>query len=132
MTTTTTNGELEAHSRQLAEAIECQVSVLDADGRHYVIIEGVPLPARFAIPRTDVLFIAMAEYPLAALDMFWTNPEAVLADGRPPANAELLESYVGREWRRYSWHRQGPWNPARNGLLDHFAFTEHRLHAELQ
>ena len=79
----------------------------------------VPLPpGRFRIDATDVLFLADQQYPLSALDMFWTELGVVRPDGSIPQNADSMQTYLGRQWRRYSWHRNGVWNPANNGLLE--------------
>ncbi len=68
-------------------------------------------------------------YPLAALDMFWVTPGLALADGRQPQNADLLETYAGRTWQRFSWHYPSGhrWNPATDGILSHLRFARLRL-----
>jgi hypothetical protein len=58
--------------------------------------------------------------------MFWTDVGLVRPDGSAPQGAEVIETYLDRQWRRFSWHRQGVWNSAGNPLLDHYAFMEAR------
>jgi hypothetical protein len=33
--------------------------------------------------------------------------------------------------QRFSWHRNGVWDPNRNGLLDHFEFMQARFAADV-
>lgn len=122
---------LAQHAEELRLAIGLDVDVLEADGRAHVVIQRAPLPiGRFRLDATDVLFVVDAQYPLAALDMFWTEIDVVRPDGSIPQNADSIEVYLGRPWRRFSWHRNGAWNPAGNGLLDHYAVVEQRWAVE--
>lgn len=122
---------LARHLEELTERVGVQGGVIERDGRLYVLLTGVALPqGTFLLDATDVLFITDHQYPLSALDMFWTDPEVVLADGEVPKGAEWTEDYLGREWRRFSWHRRGAWRPTGNPLLDHFALMEERFAVE--
>lgn len=119
------------HAEELRLATGLNIDVLEADGRAYVVIRRAPLPAgRFRVDATDVLFLIDAQYPLAALDMFWTELDVMRPDGSLPQNADSVEVYLGRAWRRFSWHRNGAWTPAGNGLLDHYAVVEQRWAVE--
>ena len=101
--------------------------VIPEENRIFVHIKQAPLPAnRYRIERTDILFITDFQYRLSAMDMFWVDPDVVRPDGQVPQAADAVESYLGRLWRRFSWHRNGIWDPSRNGLLDHYAFVESR------
>ena len=94
----------------------------------FVVLRQVVLsPQAYRVAFTDVLFITDQQYRLSALDMFWTDLDVVRADGSVPQNAELIELYLDRQWRRFSWHRNGVWNPNRNGLVDHFEFMQARF-----
>ena len=107
------------------------VEVVERDQQALVLLRKVPLPPGvFRLSESDVLFIADQQYPLSALDMFWTDVGVVRADGTVPKNAEVIQTYLDRQWRRFSWHRNGVWSPARNGLLDHYVFMEARWAAE--
>lgn len=120
--------ELRRHADELEAAAGVRVQVVDGGGQIFVVLCKVPLPAgAYRIDRTDVLFIADHQYPLSAMDMFWTEVEVRKIDGSVPAGAESIETYLGRQWRRFSWHRNGVWNPAGNGLLDHFEFMQARF-----
>jgi hypothetical protein len=124
---------LREHLTELTASTEIAGEVLENDTQLYVVLHTVPLPdGAFAVPETETLFIADRQYPLSALDMFWTDVEVVLPDGTIPEGAGSIESYIGRPWRRFSWHRNGVWNPAGNPLLDHFTFMEARFALEVR
>ncbi|HXG08681.1 MAG TPA: E2/UBC family protein [Gemmataceae bacterium] len=123
--------ELQEHAKELTETTGVQVEIVEEGSRVFVLLRKVRLPpGLFRVGETDILFITDQQYPLSALDMFWTEVDVVRPDGSIPQSAEAIETYLGRQWRRFSWHRNGVWNPARNGLLDHFAFVESRWVAE--
>ena len=117
---------LERHAEEFRQATGLQVEIVENGGnRIFVVIRQVPLPpGLFAVERGDVLFITDKQYPYSALDMFWTDTHVVRANGAIPQGADQIEKYLDRQWRRFSWHRNGVWSPAGNGLLDHFAFME--------
>ena|SRR5438093_2137987 len=101
--------------------------VIPEGSRILVRIKQAPLPAkRFRVDRTDVLFITDFQYRMSAMDMFWVDLDVVHPDGRVPQSADATENHLGRPWRRFSWHRNGIWDPSRNGVLDHYAFVESR------
>lgn len=104
-----------------------------APGRLYVVLADVRLPdGVFKVARTTTLFVGDYQYPESALDMFWTEENVVRADGGVPQNATEIEKYLDRNWRRYSWHRNGTWDPSRNGLLDHYEFMLQRFAEEVK
>lgn len=123
--------ELRRHADELTEAFGYEVELIGGGLQVPVIIKSVALPEGvFSAAQADVLFLADAQYPVSALDMFWTDVGVVRADGTVPSNAEVVEHHAGRTWRRFSWHRNGVWNPAGNGLIDHFLFTLARFEME--
>ena len=120
--------ELRRHADELAEKAGVRVDVEQQGPQAYIILRALPLPkGAYQVTVSDVLFITDTQYPLSAMDMFWTEPAVLRHDGSVPAGGESIETYVGRQWRRFSWHRNGTWNPAGNPLLDHFAFVQDRF-----
>lgn len=97
--------------------------------RDLVIVREQALPGHWSRPSTDILMIAAQGYPMSAMDMFWVPPGLTLADGRLPANADLIEHYAGVAWQRFSWHYPDTsrWNPSRDDLLTHMRFVRTRL-----
>ena len=92
-----------------------------------VLLKTYRLPdGKAKVQSTDVLFIADTQYPLSSMDMFWTDLEVMRPDGSPFEGSESIEQHLGRQWRRFSYHRNGVWNTAGNPLLHHFALMESR------
>lgn len=123
--------ELENDARELSEAIGLEVRLAEEGDQVLIHVLGVPLPQEvFRLGSTDVLFKTDYQYPYSSMDMFWTDVEVVKADGAVPEGAGGIETYLGRKWRRFSWHRNGVWSPVGNPLLHHYAFMESRWAAE--
>jgi len=121
--------ELRRDAKELTEATGVDVALVEGPGTQvYVVLQDVPLPAAaYKVSTTTVLFTSDQQYPLSAMDMFWTDLDVVRPDGSAPQNGDLIEAYMDRQWRRFSWHRQGAWSPNRNGLLDHYEFMQARF-----
>lgn len=121
------NHILNDHAAKLGEAIGLAIEVHQEANRLFVWLRGYTLPDAVSnVASTDVLFIADTQYPFSALDMFWTDLEVVKPDGSAFEGSQSIQEYLGRQWRRFSYHRNGVWNPGGNPLLDHFAFMETR------
>ncbi len=75
---------------------------------------------------SDLLLRVPRAYPDAGPDMFWTTPDLLLANGQPPQSGEVIEQYLGRPWRRFSWHRP-VWNPSIDNLHAYLEFIRKRL-----
>lgn len=102
-------------------------SIVEEHPRHYVVVADLELPAFYAPTVTDLLMIADYQYPMSALDMFWTSPHVHRADnGAFPQNADQLEQHIGRPWQRWSWHYSG-WNPAHHNVVTHLDVFFDRL-----
>jgi hypothetical protein len=124
----TVPADLVDDAAELADVIKRPVDLIELGQQIFVVLREVPLPAgAYKVERSDALFIADRQYRCSALDMFWTEIQVVRADGTVPDNAEQIEQYVERSWRRFSWHRNGVWNPSRNGLIDHYEFMQDRF-----
>src|SRR5437667_11064415 len=80
----------------------------------------------FNQPTTNLLLRVPRTYPDAGPDMFWTSPELLLATGSVPQAAESMENYLGRQWRRFSWHKAA-WNPRIDNLHGYLEFIRRRL-----
>ena len=123
--------ELRSHAAELGELYGVAVDIDQSGSQVFIIARDVALPAgRYLVTTTDILLITDTQYPLSAMDMFWTDPAVLCVDGSVPASAESIETHAGREWRRFSWHRNG-WKPAGNALVDHFAFCQARFSPDI-
>lgn len=113
---------------RLAEQLACEIELLRQGEQLGVVVCAFELPAGiYSKARSDVLLQTTTQYPMSAMDMFWVDEELVLADGRIPAGGESLEAHFHRTWRRFSWHRNAPWEPGRDDLAGHFDFALARL-----
>jgi len=119
----------EALDHDIARLLEAghEVELFSEGARIGVVIRGYVLPAGvYNKDRTDVLLETSAQYPLAAMDMFWVHDDLRLANGGVPAGASP-EMQFGRAWLRYSWHRNTPWVPGRDDIVSHLEFVADRL-----
>ena len=124
---------LRKDTEELERATGLDVEVVPEGAQIFIVVKQLHLPSGvFKVDRTDTLFMTDQQYRYSAMDMFWTEVDVTLSDGSVPANADSIESYIGRRWRRFSWHRNGVWNPNRNGLLDHYEFMQARLAMEVR
>lgn len=123
---------LRRDAAELSEAVGLQANVIEDAGLLYVRIEGFSLPPGWSVSTTPLLVLADAQYPQSALDMFWTDPVVLGPSGDVPQNAEVLETYVGQEWRRFSWHGSATGAPPSNPLLVHYAMIEERFAMEVR
>jgi len=96
------------------------------DGWTFLVLAGWPLGPHFNRPSAELLLKIPPTYPFAGLDMFWTDPDVRLADGRMPANTSV-EQALGRSWLRFSWH-PSTWRQGVDNLLTYLAFVDRRLH----
>lgn len=105
---------------------EYQIQVVEDAEFICLIFSTFPLGDGFTLPSSDLLLRVPRSYNDAGPDMFWTSPEVLLSGGGVPQNADSLEDYCGRKWRRFSWHRGG-WNPTCDNLHGHMEFIRRRL-----
>lgn len=118
--------ELEADAHRLRE-LRYSLDLVQEGDRVYVLFHKFRMGPHFSIEASDLLVYTTVMYPNAGFDMFWVSPEVLLMNNRSPQNADNLESYLGRQWRRFSWHLNRPWNPARDSLLSWISVVEQRL-----
>lgn len=120
--------QLRRHADELETETGIRIQLVETGMQIFVLLAQVQLPAEaYRLGLTDVLFITDHQYPVSAMDMFWTEVDVVRADGSIPAGGDSIEPYLDRQWRRFSWHRNGIWKPTGNCLLDHFEFMQARF-----
>ena len=122
---------LAAHAGELEQLAGVQVEIIDTPPQIFLLIHEMPLPPVYTRASCTALLQTDALYPRSAMDMFWLQEDVARVDGRMPAGSESLETYLGRPWRRYSWHRNGVWRTRGNPLLDHYEFMQARLALEV-
>src|SRR5487761_1283752 len=101
---------------ETARQLGHDATIVESGTRFYVVISGFQLPDPYVPNVTNLMVIGDYQYPMSALDMFWTEPFVTCPDNRWPQNADQFEAHVGRTWQRWSWHYRG-WNPSTHSLL---------------
>jgi hypothetical protein len=120
--------ELRADVAELHQVTGLTVDIVPVSVQVFLVLRKVLLPpGAYRVAATDVLFITDQQYRMSAMDMFWTEVDVVRPDGAAPQNGDSIETYLDRQWRRFSWHRNGTWNPNRNGVLDHYELMQARF-----
>jgi hypothetical protein len=90
-----------------------------------LVFKDYPIPSGYNLSAADLLIRIPLSYPDAGPDMFWTSPALRLASNAAPQNADLLEMYMGQQWRRFSWHTV--WKPTVDNLHGYLHFVRQRL-----
>jgi hypothetical protein len=104
------------------------VEVVEADNFVNIVITDYPLPDGFNKKTTALLIRILPSYPNGKPDMFWVDEDLVLAAGTVPQSAETIEEYLGKKWRRFSWHlADTAWNPGTGDLLMYLEFINRRF-----
>jgi hypothetical protein len=104
--------------------------VAEEGGRIFIVFSGYQLPSGiYNVEKTDLLIFTTPLYPNAGFDMFWVEPNLKLSSGAVPKNADSIESYLGRSWRRFSYHpyNQRAWNPSEDNVGAFMAYVAQRL-----
>jgi len=98
---------------------------VETPGESLVVFPSFKLPAgKYNMASCRLLVRVPNGYPNAALDMFYTQPDLLLASGSAPRQSDVLEQLGGTVWRRFSWHRTAPWKPGVDSLISYVAFIE--------
>jgi Prokaryotic E2 family E len=102
------------------------VQITEDGTRFFVILNNFVLPDHYNPPITNLMVMADYQYPMSALDMFWTEPHVRCANGAWPQGGDQFVEFVGRVWQRWSWHYPG-WNPSTHTLATHLEVCFDRL-----
>lgn len=92
-----------------------------------MVVDNHPIPQGYTLKTSPILIRIPVSYPSGSPDMFWTDWELLLVSGTVPANADVSEVLLGRNWRRFSWHPNGGWEPGRSDLGTYLGFVDSRL-----
>jgi Prokaryotic E2 family E len=107
------------------EQLELKPEVREDGGVINLVFKNFPIPNGYNCSVADLLVRIPLSYPDAGPDMFWTNPQLTLANGTAPQAANQVESYLGQQWRRFSWHTT--WKPNNDNLQNYVHFVRRRL-----
>ena len=79
--------------------------IVEDNPRIFILFNDHPLPVGlYNMEKTDLLVFTTPYYPNAGFDMFWVDDRLLLKNNNIPQGAGAVESYLGRNWRRFSYH----------------------------
>jgi hypothetical protein len=108
---------------------DCEVHAVCENNRKELLIvtHAFALPEKYQPRAVDLLVRQLPGYPEAGMDMFWTRPDVTMAtDGKKPNRADVVETYLGIPWQRWSRHLNG-WRSDRDNLETFFATIQREL-----
>lgn len=102
--------------------------VVAESGMTCIVIRDWALPGGFDRNASDLLLRLVAGYPDVHPDMWWFSPAVHLIDGSELPATNVVESYLGRRWQRWSRHF-GPaqWQSGVDGLESYLALIRQHL-----
>ena len=93
-----------------------------------VVLPAFLLPAGYDRASADLMLRLSAGYPDVAPDMWWFSPVLRLADGRDIPATQSIETYLDRQWQRWSRHfNPGQWQSGIDGLESYLALIRREL-----
>ena len=93
-----------------------------------IMLPSWQLPRGFDREVSDLLIRLNPGYPDVQPDMWWFDPPVRLANGQDLSNTKVVESYLGRQWQRWSRHfSNGQWQSGVDGLQSYLALIRHSL-----
>lgn len=98
------------------------VEVCEAEGYFQIVFHNFNLPSSYTKPSTELLIKLPMSYPNGRPDMFWTDVDLGLNGKKLPDQANVIETIMGKQWRRFSWHPQN-WNPGCDNLTTYLEFV---------
>lgn len=103
-----------------------KVEIVESDGMVNLTFEEFPVSPNYNKQSTTLLLRLPVSYPNGNPDMFWTEVDLVRLNGQIPTKADQIENYLGKQWRRFSWHPQG-WKPGTGNLCMYLEFVNNGL-----
>jgi hypothetical protein len=104
--------------------------VVEEGPRIFIVFKRYELPdGLYSTEKTDLMIFTTQFYPNAGFDMFWVEEGLKLKGGGIPKNADQIENYLGKRWRRFSYHpyTNKPWNPSEDSVIGFLAYVAQRL-----
>lgn len=103
-------------------------SIQSEGGMTCVLLPDFPLPPGLNNARADLLLRISAGYPDVPPDMWWFDPPIRRADGAVVPATDVIETYLGRRWQRWSRHfNNGQWRSGVDNLESLLALLRREL-----
>jgi hypothetical protein len=104
--------------------------IVDDGQRIFIVFKDYLLPpGLYNLEKTDLMIFTTPIYPNAGFDMFWVDQALTLRNGSIPKNGEAMEDYIGKKWRRFSYHpfQVKPWDPSNDSVVTYLSYVDQRL-----
>ena len=102
--------------------------VATESGMTCVVMPQWPLPSGFDRNVSDLLIRLSPGYPDVPPDMWWFSPHFNLKNGQALPATDVVESHLGRSWKRWSRHfNNGQWQSGIDGLESFLALIRQDL-----
>ena len=106
-------------------------TVVEGDGRRWLLIGGFPLPPGYTVETVLLALEIPPAYPGAQIYGFYASPELALLSGRPIPSTQLQGVALGNRLVGWSRHRPGqPWDPANDNVVTQLCLVEAALTKE--
>jgi hypothetical protein len=96
-----------------------------------LVIKDFALPPGYQPTQVDLLIRLPLQFPEVAPDMFWADPPVRYSTGVVPQATELMETYLGRDWQRWSRHfASAQWRPGIDDMRSYLRLIRSTLERE--
>lgn len=101
------------------------------DGRRWIVVRNYPLPSGYQVQCCALALDIPAGYPTSEIDMFYCDPPLRLPAGNEPACADVRQRIEGRDYQRWSRHRDpGTWS-SDDCVATHFGLVDLAISGEV-
>lgn len=106
-------------------------TVIEADGRRWLLIQNYPLTDGYTAARTLLSLEIPPTYPQAALYGFYAFPPLALRSGGEIPSTQLRGKIRGQEFHGWSRNRGAvAWNPAKDNVVTQLALADEAMAKE--
>jgi hypothetical protein len=95
--------------------------VVKENGFICIVLRGFHFPPAYIPREADLMIRLPSGFPSAHPDMFWTSPDVKLISGKYPLQCANHQTYLGKDWQRWSRHWNHPWRAGTDGLNTYLA-----------
>jgi hypothetical protein len=107
-------------------------TVVESDGRRWLLISAFPLPPGYTVETALLALEIPSAYPGAQIYGFYAHPELALSSGAAIRSTQLVGVVRGKRLVGWSRHRPGqPWDPANDNVVTQLCLVEAALTKEV-
>ena len=106
--------------------------IVPESGMVCVVRRRWPLPSGLNHDAADLLLRLSPGFPDVPPEMWWFSPPVLSASGQAMPATNVIETYLGREWQRWSRHlTNGQWQSGVDGIASFLALVRKELSLEV-